>query len=47
MDGGSNSKPSGDGFLWNAIGNLQAPRAMIMFVWKTCNNILAMKDNLL
>jgi hypothetical protein len=47
MEGGSSSLPLGDVVLWKALWRLKATRAIIMFTWKACSNILPTKENLL
>jgi hypothetical protein len=33
--------------IWKALWKLKVPRAVTMFLWKACKNILLTKENLL
>lgn len=46
MERGSSSKQPGDVSLWKAIWKIRATRAVTMFIWKACSDILPTKDNL-
>lgn len=43
---GSTSNPSQLKHLWRMVWNLKGPRAVKMFLWKACSNILPTKSNL-